>query len=187
MTQSPSHARAVAQIDEIMHWLATYTEEIALLRKLMLSDAPSLRARYTIAGVLNYQLKKMDLAPDWIPLLGMMDDAIVLRVGAAVFLINNLEPLPPEHERVISRLNEQNEMAKEILGPLYDALFQRVRGLIEQRVHGRTPKEILGEEDTRQRFLAEMDSFVERFTLPEIEDPEDLLAKLQSYFKAKLA
>ena len=33
----------------------------------MLDERPSLRGRMTIAAVLNYQIKKMDLTPDWMP------------------------------------------------------------------------------------------------------------------------
>jgi uncharacterized membrane protein YkvA (DUF1232 family) len=175
-----------AQVEAIRGWLSTYREDVARLRQVMLSDAPSPRARWVLAGVLSYQLRKMDVAPDWVPEIGLVDDAMVLRTGAAVFRANNALALPPDQEQVIERLHGQNQTVQAILGEHYEALFEKVRGLIERRIHGRTPEEILGDPQRQASFLKELDGFLERYQMPQIPEPETFHRQLVSYMGAKL-
>jgi uncharacterized membrane protein YkvA (DUF1232 family) len=174
-------------VEKIKQWLASYREDVTQVRAAMLSDAPSPRACYTLAGVLNYQLRKMDITPDWTPEIGMVDDAMVLRTGASVFKINNLLSLPSDVEQTIERLASDDEIVKEVLGEEhYENLFQRVRGLVERRIHGRTPEEIVEDAGMRERFLGELDRFVEGYKTPEIKDPDAFMRSVRSYIGAKL-
>lgn len=175
-----------AQVDAIKGWLSTYREDVIQLRDVMLSDAPSPRARQVLAGVLSYQLRKMDVAPDWVPEIGFVDDAMVLRAGAAVFKANNALALPPDQEQVIERLHQQNQTVEAILGERYEALYDRVRGLMERRIHGRTPEEILDDPQRRTSFLKELEGFLERYQVPAIPYPETFHRQLLSYMGAKL-
>jgi uncharacterized membrane protein YkvA (DUF1232 family) len=176
-----------AHVETIREWLTRYREDVRLVQAAMLSDAPSPRARYTLAGVLNYQLRKMDLAPDWTPEIGMVDDAMVLRTGAAVFKINNLLPLPSDVEQTIERLARDDEAVKAILGQeQHENLFQRVRGLVERRIHGRTPEEIVEDAAMRERFLGELDRFLEGYRPPAIGEPAAFMRSVRSYIGAKL-
>jgi uncharacterized membrane protein YkvA (DUF1232 family) len=153
----------------------------------MLDDAPSLRGRMTLAAVLNYQLKKMDLTPDWMPELGMVDDAMALRTGAAVFRINNMEQLAPEHEALIARLEAEDATVKAIMGEeRYEKFFRLVRDLIDRPVKGREPETILEDDALRRRFLKEVEGHVERFRPPATPDPRRFYERLQSHLKAKL-
>jgi uncharacterized membrane protein YkvA (DUF1232 family) len=176
-----------AHAEKIKEWMASYREDVKRVRSAMLSDGPSPRARYTLAGALNYQLRKMDLTPDWTPEIGMVDDAMVLRTGASVFKINNLLDLPPDVEQIIEDLAGQDETVKVILGEeRYEDLFQHVRGLIERRIHGRTPEEIVDDTDIREQFLAELDRYIARYQEPEIGDPAAFVRSLRRYIGAKL-
>lgn len=170
----------------IKQWLASYREDVLEVRRAMLSNAPSPRACYALAGVLNYQIRKMDMTPDWTPEIGMVDDAMVLRTGAAVFGINNLLELPTDVAQTIDRLQGQNEVVKQILGSEYDDFFAKVRGLVERRIHGRTPEEILEDESKRKEFLAELDRFLESYHVPKIKEDEGFYFELLSYLRAKL-
>lgn len=187
MSTEHDPAKIASHVEELKHWLGTYKEDIAALKELMLSDTPSLRARQTIAAVLNYQIKKMDLAPDWMPELGMVDDAMVMRTGAAVFAINNMEELAHEQLVLITRLKAQNETVKEILGEeMYEELFQLIRNLIERKIHNRTPEEIFEDEKVRARFLGELERYVGQYEPPEIPEPEPFYRRLLSHMKSKL-
>ncbi len=176
-----------AYVEKIKEWLASYREDVKRVRSAMLSDGPSPRARYTLAGTLNYQLRKMDLTPDWTPEIGMVDDAMVLRTGASVFKINNLLTLPPDVKQTIEDLAGQDEIVKAILGEeRYESLFKHVRGLIERRIHGRTPEEIVDDPSTRKRFLAELDRHLERYQVPDIAEPAEFMRNVHSYIGIKL-
>jgi len=173
-------------VEAIKGWLASYRDDVLEIRRAMLSEAPSPRARQTLAGVLSYQLRKMDLTPDWTPEIGMVDDAMVLRTGAAVFKINNLLELPSDVEETIERLSGEDAVVRAILGERYDDFFQRVRGLVEQRIHGRVPEEIIEDRAKRDELLADLDRFLDAYHPAAIKDPEGFYFELLSYLGAKL-
>ena len=172
-------------LGEIKQWQTTYPNDILALRELLLSETPSRRARRVVAAILNYQLQNTDLLPDWMPELGLVDDAIALRTGAALFRLNNVRELPPQQKELLNRLFQQNETVRAIFGRRYNQFYKRVRGFMDKRVHGRTPGDIIGNDTTRRHFLKELDEFVKRYKIPVIEDSGAFVRKFQSYITAK--
>lgn len=182
-----SDSSSIAEhVDELTSWFNSYADDIADLRMLLLSDRPSLQARLGLAGVLNYQLKQMDLTPDWVPEIGLLDDIMVIRAGAALFSESNTEELPSVYQEVITRLSEQDARVRVILGDSYEALLEHVRGLKEQKIRGRSPKHLLEDEGALERFLGELDRFMKSYRPPRIISPERMIHKLRSHLKAKL-
>lgn len=187
MTTEPDAHEITERIEAIRSWLDSYKSDLTLLQAVMLDERPSLRSRMTLAAVFNYQLKKMDLTPDWMPELGLVDDAMALRTGAAIFRTNNMEELAPEHEALIAKLEQQDETVKAMLGPRrYRAFFRLIRDLIDRPAKGRDPEEILKDEAMRKRFLKEVEGHIERFRDPAFPDPKRFYERLDAHLKAKL-
>jgi len=187
MTTEPDAQEIADRVEAIRDWLDSYKNDVQVLQALMLDERPSLRGRMTLAAVLNYQLKKMDLTPDWMPELGLVDDAMALRTGAAVFRANNMEQLAPEHEAMVAKLVAQDETVKAILGPRrYRSFFRLIRDLIDRPAKGRDPEAILQDEAMRHRFLKEVEGHMEGFRAPAFPDPKRFYERLDGHFKAKL-
>jgi uncharacterized membrane protein YkvA (DUF1232 family) len=92
--------------------LARFIPDCIVLFKRLLADprVPAWR-KALLAGVLVYLASPIDLVPDFIPVAGQLDDAIVvalaLRVvlrGAGEPLLRDLWPGPEQSRRVIDRL-----------------------------------------------------------------------------------
>lgn len=75
--------------------LAVYL--IALWKTVRHPDTPRL-AKWLALGVLAYAVSPIDLVPDFIPLLGQLDDLILIPLGVA--LVARLVPKPVWHARL---------------------------------------------------------------------------------------
>lgn len=173
--------------EAIERWLSSYRDDVELFVRVLQSSEPDVseRGREVAAGVLGYQLKKFDLAPDWQPGVGVVDDALVLRIGAKVFFSNNVTELPRELEARLTELREQDALVQQICGTAYEPLYERVRDLREERIQGRLPDEVVRD----PRNVAELVEAVERHCkaveLPTAVD-EQLLVELSQYLQHRL-
>ncbi|MEZ0327034.1 MAG: YkvA family protein [Fimbriimonas sp.] len=73
-------------------------------------------AKWLAAGVAAYALSPIDLIPDFIPVLGYLDDLILVPLGVALVI-----RLVPEHvmQRSRARAAEQQGKPKSLAGPLF--------------------------------------------------------------------
>jgi uncharacterized membrane protein YkvA (DUF1232 family) len=81
-----------------MPWLAPWKQKVAILKReltalgLAFTDARTpWYARALLLVVLGYALSPLDLIPDFIPILGLLDDLLLLPLGIALVL----RVLPP--------------------------------------------------------------------------------------------
>jgi len=93
--------------------LAGFVPDCVVLFKRLVTDPRVLRRhKVLLALTLGYLLSPIDLVPDFIPVLGQMDDLIVvalalrrtLRGASGASLTRELWPGPPRSLRVIERL-----------------------------------------------------------------------------------
>jgi uncharacterized membrane protein YkvA (DUF1232 family) len=66
-------------------------QEIAYLRALMIHPKTPKFSRWLIGGAIAYLLSPIDLIPDWIPVLGQLDDLLIvpLLIYAALIIITS--------------------------------------------------------------------------------------------------
>jgi uncharacterized membrane protein YkvA (DUF1232 family) len=88
--------------------LATYL--IALWKLFKHPETPAL-SKWVAAAVLAYALSPIDLIPDFIPVLGQLDDLIIVPLGVA--LVVRITPKPLWEARV-----REAELSRERLAPL---------------------------------------------------------------------
>ena len=92
--------------------LAGFVPDCLLLFRRLLGDRRVPRARkLLLAGVVAYLAFPLDLIPDFIPLLGQLDDALVVALalralarGAGAALLEEHWPGPPASLRAVLRL-----------------------------------------------------------------------------------
>jgi uncharacterized membrane protein YkvA (DUF1232 family) len=140
--------------------------------------------RRYVAGGLNYLFKSLDLIPDGIEDLGFLDDAFVIRVGAALALAES--PSAKESAPVLARLAGEAKLVAELLGKDYLRLESYVKTLTRGSARGRTVDEILADEEVRRAFLHEVTGWAASYETPTFTRDEKNLVKLQSFLGAKL-
>jgi uncharacterized membrane protein YkvA (DUF1232 family) len=141
-------------------------------------------------GALNYVLLNLDIVPDWVPVIGLFDDAAILRVAMELMADEDAPGVPTLRLAVIARLSNDADVVKDFLGAdLYDRLRNYVAGLATREVQGRTPDAIL--RDTRHfaEWKRDVEGFLKAFRpdLRAMQDPGKLARDLRAYFQSKLA
>jgi uncharacterized membrane protein YkvA (DUF1232 family) len=82
----------VSVAERLRRWAATLAHEITTLTIAYRDPRTPFAARAAIAVVLAYALSPLDLIPDPIPVLGQLDDLVLVPLGIALVL----RLLPPE-------------------------------------------------------------------------------------------
>lgn len=177
-------------LDTFPEWLRTLASDASELAKVLSSSssapeslAPETVRRY-VAGGLNYLFKSLDLIPDGIEDLGFLDDAFVIRVGAALALAD--APSAKDDAPVLARLAGDTKLIADLLGKDYARLEAYVKTLTKGTARGRSVDEIVHDEQVRSAFLHEVTGWASSYETPSFTRDEKNLVKLQSFLGAKL-
>ena len=77
-------------IDVFKEWVRTLREDIETLKTVIENEKVDEDARKFAACALNYLVTRMDLVPDWEESIGVLDDAMVLRICITLSGINEV-------------------------------------------------------------------------------------------------
>lgn len=145
-------------------------------------------ARKHAVAALNYLLLQLDLVPDWVPVIGLCDDAFVLR--AAMAMLADEDPqLSGEQTTTMGRLANEADEVKEFLGEeLNDLLRGFVVGLGDREIARRVPATIVTDEKTLVGWKRDIEGHLKGLKpdLRPMQDPEKLERELRAYFGTKL-
>ena len=174
-------------LDIFPHWLNNLGDDLlALLGVVEIKQLP-LEARQALAGAMNYVFKSLDLVPDGIDEIGYLDDAFVLRLGAARAAREKLDALPGEKLAALEKLAAEAEQGRDFLGL---ALFKRfetyVGNLARGAARGRAVSDICTNDDVLRDFAADVRSFAKGYQRPNFSKDRRSLIKLRAFFEAKL-
>ena len=168
-------------------WLGSLGTDAAALGTIVTGDGPEPVRRYVVAG-LNYVFKSLDLIPDGIDDLGFLDDAFVLRVAAALAVVDHPVALlaeAPEAE-VLKRLAHDAGAVKDFLGEDYPRLEGYVKSLRNGAARGRTVDDIMTDAGVRAAFAGEVLAWSQGFEAPSFTRDPKTLIKLKAFLGAKL-
>ena len=145
-------------------------------------------ARKHAVAALNYLLLQLDLVPDWVPVIGLCDDAFVLRT--AMTLLADEDPqLSGEQTTTMGRLANE---ADEVKGFLGDELNDLLRGFVvalgDREVSKRVPDKIVTDDKTLTAWKRDIEGHLKGIKpdLRPLQDPEKLERELLAYFRTKL-
>lgn len=168
-------------LDAFPEWLRTLSSDATELGALLEGGLADAAKKHT-AGALNYLFKSLDLIPDGIEDLGFLDDAFVLRVAAQ----HAQKAAGGDAPAILARLAGEAALVSELLGKDYARLERYVDGLKDGAARGRTAEEIVGDDDVRASFLADLAAWSKSYSAPAFTRDEKNLVKLTSFLSAKL-
>jgi len=174
-------------LDLFPRWLNSLGEDLLTLLDVVEVKQLPLEARQALVGAMNYVFKSLDLIPDGIDEIGYLDDAFVLRAGAARALREKLEGLPGEKLAALEKLAGEAEQVRDFLGP---ALFRRfeayVGSLPRGSARGRAVSDICANDEVFREFASDVRSFARGYQKPNFSKDRRSLIKLRAFFEAKL-
>ena len=145
-------------------------------------------ARKHAVAALNYLLLQLDLVPDWVPVIGLCDDAFVLRVAMAL-LADEGPQLSGEQTTTMGRLANEADEVKAYLG---DDLNDQLRGFVvalgEREISKRVPDKIVTDDKTLTAWTRDIEGHLKGIKpdLRPLQDSEKLERELLAYFRTKL-
>jgi uncharacterized membrane protein YkvA (DUF1232 family) len=174
-------------LDIFPGWLNALGDDLlTLLKGVEVREAPP-PARQALVGAMNYVFKSLDLIPDGIDEIGYLDDAFVLRIGAAMATQEKLDALPGETLAALEKLAADAETIKEFLGgPLHRRFEAYVAHLARGSARGRAATDICANEEVFKEFAGDVRSFAKGYQRPAFSKDRRNLIKLRAFFEAKL-
>lgn len=173
-------------VDVFNGWINSLAEDARSLRAAMEAAETPRAAKRFIVGGLSYLLRKIDIVPDYLTGVGVVDDAAVLRVAAGLAVGAGLGDLDVEVAGKIEALGSSTKPLETYLGDLYGKFKAFVEKMPDETVRARNADKVLDDKDAYQQFLRELNDEIESYAPKGITDPDRALRELKSFFKAKL-
>lgn len=173
-------------IDTFNDWINTLADDTATLRAALEAEGTPRDAKRMIVGGLSYLLRKIDIVPDYLTGVGVVDDAAVLRIAAKAAHESGLGDLDVEVAGKLEVLGGSLGPLETYLGDLYGKLVDYVTALPDEAVRGRTADKILDEKEALKQFLRELSDEIESYEPKAINDGDRATREIKSFFKAKL-
>jgi uncharacterized membrane protein YkvA (DUF1232 family) len=173
--------------DRIRGWIDTFAEDVAALQKLVAEPSAARDARILGAAALNYLVTRLDLIPDWEETSGVIDDAMVLRVAAALASELEVGDLDADALRAVGKLANDADGVQAFLGAdLYPRLKKYVQDLTHKVVRGRHPSAIVDDAKQRDQLSIEIKDELKRLPPAPMSDPERVARVVKNYLVEKL-
>lgn len=173
-------------LEKFPSFLQSLGEDAAALGNLVETEAMPAVGRQILAGGLNYLFRSLDLIPDGIDDIGLLDDAFVLRVASEQAMTQGVTGLAPEQLRTLNRLAEDMEVIGAFLGEHLPKMEAYVSKLKTSSARGRAALDIVQDKAVRDEFLGDVRAFSQRYRPPRFAREDKTLVKLHAFFEAKL-
>lgn len=160
-------------------WINSLPDDTKAIQAAVDAEGTSREAKLMLVGGLSYLLRKIDIVPDYLTGVGVVDDVFVLRIAAAEAGLGDDAP-------EVQALGDSLAPVQEYLGDLYAGLVAYVKGLADDPVRGRTADKILDDEATYKQFTRELGDELDSFAPKPITDGDRALREIKSFIKAKL-
>ncbi|MBU1220482.1 DUF1232 domain-containing protein [Myxococcota bacterium] len=163
-------------------WIQTLSEDAKELRAAIDLPDTSREAKKLLVGGLSYLIMKIDLIPDYIGGVGVLDDASVLRVAAFEALKAGMPSASDRFKEIAGDL----ELVKLLLEDHYDKFSAYVVGLPDKRIRNRTADVILDEKGAMDQFDREIEDEVRGYKPKPLGENERTLREFRSFIKTKV-
>ncbi len=172
---------------QFQKWIDAYADDTRLVMAVVQNESLPAEMRRLAIGTLNYNLKQLDLIPDFYTPVGLIDDTMIIRVFAALTLDDALQM---KDERLKTRLvglaNEAAVLQEFCEEKLYQALVRYVKAQPDRKVRQRDAKIVLDNPGMMKEFMDDLEVEIRGYEGAVIDNPEEVLKELRSFLKLKL-
>lgn len=158
-------------------WTNSLPEDTKALQAVVDAEETPREAKLMLVGGLSYLLRKIDIVPDYLAGVGVVDDCMVLRIAAAESGLD---------DGAVSELGGAIGPLKEYLGNLYGGLVDFVKALPDDEVRGRNAAKIIDNAEAYAQFKRELADELDSYAPKPITDADRALREIKSFIKAKL-
>ncbi|MGE0549592.1 MAG: YkvA family protein [Kofleriaceae bacterium] len=177
----------MSHIEVFKRWAETIRQDVDAFKALLESPKADTHAKKLAVGALSYLVSRMDLIPDWNEGIGVIDDVMVLRVCAQLTQATDRGGIPATAESALERMAKEADKISGFLGDkLYDKLKVYCAKIVDQKMKGRMPSELLDDEAARKALYSEVEDELKKSVPIVINDPGDAELRLKSYLTHKL-
>ncbi|MGM0596814.1 MAG: YkvA family protein [Myxococcota bacterium] len=169
-------------LEKLDGWVKTLVDDAKIMRSQIDSDGISRDAQKHIIGGLSYLLRKVDIIPDYMGGIGVLDDAFVMRVACR----NALKAGISDVDDRFKQLAEDAELVDEILDELKDRFNLYVDKLPEQKIRNRNADTVLDEPGSMEQFDRELEDEIRGYKAKPLGKNEKVLRELKSFIKSKI-
>lgn len=177
-----------ATMEAIASWVEALPGDVEAVKAVLEAEDAHREARKLAAATLCYLVTRLDLIPDWNETIGVIDDAMVVRV--CVELATAYAPMPalPDPARArLTRLASDVDVIKAFLGPeLFVRLRRHCMRAPDVAVHGHSPARVLDDEEARAALYADVAADLARMPAASFADDDQVEPRLRSYLHHKL-
>ncbi len=163
-------------------WVANLGEDTKVLRKALDSQGISRDSKKYILGGLSYMLRKVDIIPDYLGGIGVLDDAAVMRVSAKLAL----EAGVPAADDDFKRLVDDDHMTRLLFDNLYDGFVNYVKRLPDERIRNRNADHILDEAGCMEQFDRELEDEIRGYSPKPLGQNDRTIREFRSFIKSKV-
>ncbi len=178
----------MSDVNDVKEWVETIREDIEALKAVLDSPGTDDEAKKFAAAGLNYLVARMDLVPDWEESIGMLDDAMIIRLLADLASQCGLgDDLSATNVAALGRLANEADIIEDVIGVELEARLRTYCSrLKDDSVRGRSPIQIATDAAIRKTLYDEVEAELLRVPPAPFADPEPLIAKFKSYLHHKL-
>ncbi|MBU1238212.1 DUF1232 domain-containing protein [Myxococcota bacterium] len=177
----------IAITNHFQEWIDNYADDIRLLASLLNMEGVPDELKRLAVGTLNYGLKQLDLIPDFYAPVGLIDDAMIIRIFANLGTDLIIKIPDDLTKRRLIEMTEGDAIIKEFCGDqIYRALVNYVKALPDKKVRQRDAKIVLGNEEIRKEFITDIEVELKGYVGSKIDDPDSVVKDLRSFLKLKL-
>ena len=175
---------------QLIAWIESLPADIDVIKSVLESDSVDAKARQYAGGALNYLVARMDLVPDWTEQIGLLDDAMVLRLCMDLGNVHGLTEDVEDPDIIVGvgKMLNDVEAIQDILGDtLHARLRDHCKRLSFQEVRGRTPSHLVDDPSLRAALYQDIEAKLVKLPTPVFQDVDAAMARFKSYLHAKLA
>ena len=179
MTEKAVPTTGDSFFETLVKWIMSLPSDIKVLVVMIGDEELDMRARSLAVGTLAYVVAPIGLIPDAIPVLGYVDDVLMLHIALAVILRIDPERAYYYRERypeIIGAIDEQTQLLIDTLGALYSWLEAFVENLTQRRYKGQSTEEAAQSEETREEIFDEAMEFAANVNVDEATIRQKLLS-----------
>lgn len=146
--------------DWLNHWLLSFPRDSKIMVEIVSDDLIPVSGRILATAISFYILSPIDLIPDKLPIVGYIDDAIIIRIGLEAIMAVCPEERKSYYKEkypdTFDLYDEQIEILKTFLGPLYDRLKLFTQKLVNRQYKGIDANEVPKSEELQERLFDDL-------------------------------